>query len=151
MERPGSSSIDQKEASRRATSTLATAVPVGHLPELDLQVGVDPVPPVRCEGVEDDPSLVRQEPPGLVGRQVVRHGGGAVDGGVPDSESFVPQQRQPQVVPNVGVGQEDPVEGPSLGRALPEGRLGDEVDLSRDVRGGVHEVEPLRAGLHQRQ
>ena len=59
--------------------------------------------------------------------------------------------REPGVVPDVRVGQEDPVERPPLGRAPPKGGLGDEVQLPRDVGRGVHQVEALRGRLHQRQ
>ena len=62
-----------------------------------------------------------------------------------------PSMRQPGVVPDVRMGQEDPVEWPPLRRAAPKGGLGDEVQLPRDVGGRVHQVEALRGRLHQRE
>jgi len=122
-----------------------------HLPELDLEVFVELVPSIQRQRRGHDAPLVDHVVPRRVRREETRHRFRAVYRRVLDAEAFVAEHRQPRVVADVGVRQENAVEGTPFRRASPKRRFADEIDLTSDIRRRVNQIEALRLRLDQRE
>ena len=124
---------------------------MGYRDELYRKRVVHSVPLVQPYGREIEPSLADHQAPRTVAREVLRHRRRAVTWCPRDTEALSTQERQAEVVTDVGVGEKYAVErSPGL-RTPPKRFAGNEVELPREVRCGVDEIIPLRIGVDQCQ
>ena len=122
------------------------AMRYGHHAHIEDPVHVGPA--VHRNAGELQPPLVDQKAPGGVVGEHALHAARTVTGGRRDTDALTAQEGESQVVPHMGVRQENPVERIPAVRPLAERRFLDEIHLSGQTRRRVYQIETLSRRIH---
>ena len=119
--------------------------------ELHRERIVHTVPLAQGKLREVEPAFLDHQTPGTVLRQIPRHLRAAVTWRRRGRQSLTPEERQPQIMPDVGVREKDAVERATGLGPLPERLTRDEIHLARQIGRRVHEIEALDIRFDERQ